>query len=368
MFIRMFPRTIGTFLTVAISLSHGLTAAEVTGDVAPLDAKTLESQLESFAATRDKQKKAFYENARTQLNKTALQSGSAGNFVLGCMRQVRFGNVKGGNAEGADWKKNNIKLYSDRDIERAAALNLRYLAMTLKRAEWDSSEPVQQETWDYLAELYKSPDLVADVKKDPRQVKFSVYDEKEGKVVSEMVGNMQGTEARMPDNPRGYVEQLLNNSVASGWVAQVMELSGHLDNLDSWEMSPGNFSGILDKDIRAFLRKKKDPRLISTWDYEISFLSLVANMNPDRKVQAKFAEVDKPRLLWKQATDANLVGMPNRALQMQLALAKNYPAHPDFESWTKEILAKLDALKKAAPDAEKVDQKAAAITPVTPVN
>lgn len=356
----MFPRTV-VVLVAALSILQVARGAE-TEDDAPPNAKTLEAQMEAFAAYRAQQKKAFFHNAWDQLEKTIHQSGNAGNFVLGCMMKTRFGDVKNGATDGAKWKKDNQRLFSNHDVDSAAALHLQYLAMTLERAGEESSEPMQAKVWDYLAQLYKSVDLVADARPDKRKVKFSIYDEKEKKT-NEMVGNMQNLEAPVADNPRSYVDELLTGSVTTGWVAKSMELDGHLAALDDWETVPGSFSGILEKDIRPYLRKKKDPKLIATWDYEKSFLALVASKSLDKKVLTKFEQEDTPRLLWKKADDIEKLGMPNRALQLRISLAKNFPNHPDFEEWTQTILANLKAIKNASPkDENALEEKAPAAT------
>jgi hypothetical protein len=351
----MFLKIRSPLLLGGISLVIGAVygAESPVPEDAPLpDAKTLSEQIESFAATRSAQKKAFFRDARLKLAGTIRQSGGAGNYAMRAMMEERFEGKKGGNAEGAEWKRNNTKLLSDPNLDRAAKLHLNYLLLTLQRAEYDSAEPVQKEVWAYLGELYGSADVVANVDKSPMTVKFDVYDDKQGKVVGRMMGDLQQLAPRkMGDNPRQYVDQLLNGSVGGGWVAKMLGLDGHLPGLDSWEMTPGNFSGILESNVRPVLRKAKDPALLSTWDYEISFRALVISKDLDEKPKLDFEKKELPRLLWRKAKDAQEIGMPNRALAMEIDLAKKYPAHEDFEEWTKEILESVEKLKKA--EAEK---------------
>jgi hypothetical protein len=323
MVIRILPRAALTFLTGIAFLSRIEAEPALKDDVAP-DAASLSTQMEAFTTARAAQKKLFFENASQKLEAAMKQNGNAGNYALGCMRQLRFGDVKGGNLEAAKWKKDNAKLLSDRDLDRAADLHLHYLDLTLKRAEKDSSAPLVKDVWAYLAELYKAPDLLSQVKAPGKPKRDA------------------------PDDPRSYINELLGGPVTSGWVACSLGLDGHFGTMQNWETSAGNFSGILDQDIRPVLRDAKDPALISTWDYEIGFQELVANQDPDRKVLATFQQEAMPRLLWKKADDVEKLGMPNKALEMRIALAKTYPAHPDFESWTGTIMAALDKLKKSS--------------------
>jgi hypothetical protein len=322
--------------------------AQEVKDLPPPDLETLSTQVESLAAARAEKKKAFFRQAYSKLASTLNQSGGAGNFVLKMVLEERFKDRKGGNADAAKWKRDNSKLFSDRNIETAAELNLDYLLITLKRASNDTAEPVQKDVWTHLAKLYKEAELVAGFQDDPTKLQFDVYDEKQGKVVGQMVGDIENLGAdRMTENPRQYVDQMLNNSVTDGWVAKSMGLEGHFGDLKDWERSPGNFSGIIDQDIRSFLRKKKDPALLSTWDYEINFRRLIVSKSLDEKVRLDFEQKELPRLLWRKAGDAEVLGMPNRALQMKIQVAQTYPAHTDFEDWTEEILDKAKELKAA---------------------
>jgi hypothetical protein len=343
-------------------------SAQESQDLPPPDPEVLATQMQSLAAARAEKKKAFFRQAYAKLAGTLQQSGGAGNFVLKMVLDERFKDRKGGNAEAAKWKRDNSKLFSDRDIDTAAELSLDYLLITLKRASNDTAEPVQKEVWNHLAKLYKEADLIAGFQDDPTQVKFDVYDEKEGKVVGQMMGDIENLGGdRMTENPRQYVDQMLNNAVTDGWVAKAMGLEGHFGDLKEWERSPGNFSGIMEQDIREFLRKKKDQTLLSTWDFEINFRRLIVSKSPDEKTRLEFEQKELPRLLWRKAKDAEVLGLPNRALQMKIQVAQTYPAHTDFEDWTVEILDKAKELKEAAPavtgNAGKGETPAASPTP-----
>jgi hypothetical protein len=337
---------VGCLMSVLL-FSAAAFAEQKVADDAPPDAAALDVQMASLAKIREQKKTQYFLQTRDEIERAVSSSGAAGNYVLDCMRRVRFEGHKGGNVEFSDWKKKNIGLYSDHDFERAANLHLRYLALTLKRATLESVKPVMQEVWEYLDLLSKSQDLIVGNLRNPEQVKISVYDEKSHEVSGEIVGQINDIRLANAQNTRGFVEELLNGSVTGGLAAQALKLNQLLQGIPDWEMVPGNFSGILERDIRTELRKEKDPRLVATWDYEIAYLGGLAKLKKDEQVEKEFETETYPRLRWKQAKDVELIGMPNRALTMRIAVAKQFPQHPDFDQWTAEISTELQKRKEA---------------------
>jgi len=337
---------LGCLVSILLLPAVAFAETKITDDDAP-DAAALDVQVAALAKLREQKKIQYFLQVRGEIENAISSPGAAGNYVLDCMRKVRFEGHQGGNVEFSEWKKQNIGLYSDHDFEQAANLHLRYLALTLKRATLDSGEPVMQEVWDYLKLLNKSQDLLVGQLRDPAQVKIRVYDEKKQEVTGEMVAQIDNIKLANAANTRAYIQELLNGSVSGGLAAQALKLDELLQGISDWEMVPGDFSGIMEQDIRTELRKKLDPRLVATWDDEIAYLAALAKLKKDEQAKNEFEKETYPRLRWKQARDVELIGMPNRALTMRIALATQFPQHPDFDQWTAEISAELKKRKAA---------------------
>jgi hypothetical protein len=341
MFLRLLPVLLATLV-----LARPIAAQQALTDV-DLDADKLAESISTLAELRTEKKNAFLAAMRQRLAKPINEPGSAGNFIIDCIREVRFEGKPDAIALFAVWKKENRALLSDHDFETAANLHLRYLAMTLRRAMVDSNEPMQEEVWQYLAKLDQSQELLAEVEPNPRQVRFRLYDQNQQTVVNEMVGEMEDVRLANAMNVRTYVRELINGDVTAGLAAQAMKLGGHIGTIAKWERDPGNFSGIMEQNIRTYLREKKDPRITATWDYEIKYLSSVAALPKNIKTVEKFWKEDYPRLIWRKSQDVKLVGMPNRALLMQMDLARQFADHADFDTWAKAIGTALQDRKKA---------------------
>jgi hypothetical protein len=278
-----------------------------------LDTKTVTQQLQALVQNRSQRKNQFLDNARQQVLHAIQSPGAAGNFVIDCYRKVQFEGRSGGANEFSKWKKDNSDVGSSQEVEMASNLHLRYLAITLKRATVDSAGPVLPDVWSYLDVLMKSQDMLGRI----------------------------GTGGNAPRlNARGFSQVLLGTGVDQGWPAKALGVGQYLGSIPDWSLSPSDFPEILEKDIRTYLREKSDPRLLSTWDYEISYREAIAK-SQGQAAFAKFNEEAEPRLLWKKAQDMEAIGMPNRALNLKISIVKQHPEHPDFEQWAAELQKSL---------------------------
>jgi hypothetical protein len=307
-------------------LAAPLLAYSQASDAPPVDIHAVLQQLNNLQYGHDSSKKAYLAQVREKIEQPLSGNGSPSGFVIECIRKVQFEGRPGGLNDFTQWRKNNNDLSSDHSFKVACDLHLRYLALTLQRAIVGSPEPLENDVWTYLQTLNKAQDVLARVRREG--------------------GNTQPSKSNSaPKDAQGYADEMINSSVEGGLVGQAYNLTGQLGDLDSWSMSPGDFSGIIEGDLRAPLRKKKDPRLLDTWDFEIEYLGSLVKAKGDKAQVEDFEKITYPRLLWKKAQDAQLIGMPNRALSMMMSLVQKYPSHPDFNAWTSAI---RDILLKAS--------------------
>lgn len=332
----------GRILLLGLLAAPVLAYSQQSSDAPAVDVHAALQQLDNLQSGRDNSKKAYLAQIRDKIEQPLSGNGSPSGFVIDCIRKVQFEGKPGGLNDFNQWRKDNGGLSSDHPFKVACDLHLRYLALTLQRAIVGSTEPLEDDVLAYLHALDKAQDVLAKVRHEPGQVQFNVYDPKQQKVVGQMLGNIQSLQPNTAlRNYQGYVDEMINSSVDSGLVAQAYNLTGQLGDMGEWAMTPGDFSNIIEGDLRVPLRKKKDPRLLDTWDFEIEYLGSISKIKQDKADEEKFQKLTYPRLLWKKAQDAQLIGMPNRALSMMMSIAEQYPAHPDFNSWTSTIRSSL---------------------------
>jgi hypothetical protein len=309
-------------------------------DDAPLDSKALAASLEAMTKAREVQKNSFLDGARQKL--ANAMGGGAGDYVLACLKETHFGNKSISQAY-SDWKKNNREFFSSQEFERAARLHMRYLALTLKRASVEDAGAVLSEMRDYLGELQQCKDLIGRYPPTANQQGAGGQGRNRG-------GGQNNNNNNDNQGPRfdDCMRQLLNGSVGDGVVAQALGLNGQLSDIPDWELSPSNLSGILEKSVRPYLRDKKDPKLLETWDIEITFRGEAVQSTNDQGRIETFQRQEKPKLLWSKANDCELLGLPNRALKERIAIIKAYPDNPDFDTWADEVMQDLNSSKAAA--------------------
>lgn len=358
-----------TLLSLAAPfLAFSQATTPVVKDDPPPKLDVVEEQVKSLAEVREAGRIRFLKDVYAKIISVLNQSGAAGDFVIDCMRTVRFRGQENGNVDFAEWKKANRNLYSDRNFQKAAELHLQYLALTLERATLDSSEPLQKKLWAHLGRLVNAVDLHRNIDKPDQRVKFRVVNEQRevtGEIVGDMnsMGEAQVQNGASPAEIRRYVDDMLTGNVDSGLVAQAMELRGHFKDPENWSMVPGDVGAILEENIRPFLREKKDPSLAWTWDYEIRYRMEVLKKKNNDKETEEFRKVELPRLLWKQAQDWKVIGAPNKALAQELKIAQDYPTHRDFERWMNEIERDVAALKSDKKEEATVEEGIDAATP-----
>lgn len=360
-----------TLLSLAAPfLAFSQATTPLVKDDPPPKLDVVEEQVKSLAEVREAGRIRFLKDAYAKIVSVLNQSGAAGDFVIDCMRTVRFRGQENGNVDFAEWKKANRNLYSDRNFQKAAELHLQYLALTLERATLDSSEPLQKKLWAHLGRLVNAVDLHRNIDKPDQRVKFRMVNEQRevtGEIVGDMnaMGEAQVQNGASPEEIKRYVDDMLTGSVDSGLVAQALGLQGHFKEPENWSMVPGDVGAILEQNIRPYLREKKDPALVWTWDYEIKYrMEVLKKKNSDKEIE-EFRKEELPRLLWKQAQDWKEVGAPNKALTAELKIAQDYPTHRDFERWMNEIEQDIASLKEKTGEGAAAESDEAAMPPGT---
>jgi len=276
-------------------------------DAPETDAALLLRELDAIE-TRQKQTLGS-EKARvfSTLRAAAAGGTQAVNLYEKAVEETRFAGRKDKVQAFTDWKKQNGDAFRGREMQEAALLHVRYLILSLERADADDAGDFAKPSLEYAVTL-------AGALESRRKA--------------------QGV-------PKDALE-LLDKPLAQGVIAQWFGLAPWLPKGDSWEPVPGNLAGILDKNVRPVLRENRDPRLLETWDYQIALEAARVEDGRLEHAAARFERIDRPNILFSKANDTAALGLKNRAVQEIIVLAKAHPSHPDFSKWierARELLA-----------------------------
>ena len=315
----MHPHVFPALAFAALTLCPSLYALQ---DAVAPNADSILRELEAIEQKQKQSKSAAKNTILTQLQSAAASGSAAASFYTDAVEQVQFQGQKGKVEAFTDWKKKNSDLLRSKPMQTALLLYMRYAALAVQRKGIEKPATLAPASLSYINEL-----VAAD---DSFQESF-------------------------PDEAKNLLNKPLGQSVIAQWI----ELGEWLPADNAFELTPGNITGIFDKNIRPFLREAKDPQLIATWDLQMKIEADRITTGRSEHKAEQFNTVTRPKLLFLRAKDMKEIGQPNRALAEMLALVRQNPEHPDFPSWVKEI---RDSVKVVAP----APAPAAAEAPTTP--
>lgn len=279
--------------------------------------------------TIEQQQKQTIVSAKQQalnLLKSAIANPSG--LYAQAIEEVTFEGKPNKAAAFADWKAANGDLLRSKEMQTLLSLHLRYLVLSLERGASDQPELFVAPSLAYANELFSVDSLFQ--KPEKRSDRPSTDRDKQEQALSNQIN--------------GAKKELLDKSVADGVFAKWLRLGPWLPKGDSWELTPGNLAGILEKNVRAEMRAKKDPRLVDTWDMEMKLLADRATVGRSDFVAADFNTVTRPKMIFSRANDLIIVGQRNRGISDIYGIVKANPQHPDFSKW----VARLRELLKPA--------------------
>ncbi|MDD5198303.1 MAG: hypothetical protein PHC88_00740 [Terrimicrobiaceae bacterium] len=295
-------------VAVAIAAA-GSGNAQTGGDGTVIDKAALIKELKAIQAKQANTRRERFDSLAVKLLAAAKSDDSAVRLYADSVHDADFSANSGDSYRFQTWRENNKALLTkNKAFAAAARLHLRYLAISLKRAADSDGKPPLAELWDYVTALSGA--------------------------LSEFGGEMTATDPG---------RAMLDRPITSSPIVRANLLTGELEKLHDWEMTAGSLEGILEKDIRTSLRAQKDPHLLDTWKLQIEFQSANAEKSRGDVQRDTFAQVEFPRLLWRQARDMIVIDEANRGLLEMTKLVRAYPTHPDLAAWVAELTALLQS-------------------------
>lgn len=290
---------------------HAATAA-APQDAAPVDAPQVLRELESLVRLRDQQAGRNRSSRQSALEEAARGGSASAETYKKAVQALHTGS----NADFADWSRDNADLLRSEGMQQAIMFHARYLLLGMK-ARVALSKP------DVEAGAETARQCLAYV----RQLSAFM--------------NARDDSAKTPREARQLLEKPVQDGVFTRWLG----LMDYLPGKENWEEKPGNLESILEKNVRAPLRKVKDVTVLGAWDVQIELLRARAEQASDAAA-AGIKETELPRAIYGRASDKKLLGLHNAFVRDTLALAKQHPGHPDWDKWTQSL---RDALSSRPP-------------------
>ncbi len=300
-------------------------------DASPVNADSILRELDMIEQRQKQTLASARQMAVSQLRSAAVSPSAAAALYADAVEAVEFEGKPNKGAAYSEWKAGMGDALRSAEFQNVILLHLRYLVMSLERGGSDKPEMFISPSLAYANDLIQTDDTFLDLKK---------------KQADKPAGDRAQRDREIAQKAMNAKKDLLDKSIADGVFTRWLRLQQWLPKGDTWELTPGNLAGILEKNVRSVMRSVKDPALIQTWDLEMKVLADRATSGRLDFLAADFNTMVRPKMIFSRANDMILLGQKNRAANDIYILVKTYPQHPDFSKW----VAKLrEILKPAAP-------------------
>lgn len=268
----------------------------------------------------DKLEQAHQEKATTEMKvmwdsliKALTNKKNLLNLYEDAIYATRFEGMKKDNSEFKKWKNAQDDALKSEEFLTALELHANYLYLTYLRAQAEKEDKLTEALIQHVFKAW-----AFDNKHDTHQ-----------KISSELL-----------DRP-------INQGLLSKYFRLGPKLGGpqegeKLKEQDkTWEWNPANTDGMLDKTILPFLRKNKNPALITLWDKRIANETARAKRIGLNNSANKVTQQVLPRLQWRRSVDLVLLGREAEGFTTMINMLRQNTSHPDFSKFVQELRALL---------------------------
>jgi hypothetical protein len=306
------------------------------GDAPAVDVNQLLQELKKIREQNDAGVKARKNQALQQIMAAASSPERAVAFWKEAVRNAQFEGAEKEGQKLADWRDGDGEALSDKLCMGAVQLHLRWLAITLQRANGVEMRVLLPQVIEYTKAL-QTDEAAADHFAD--QLDKAKERNESGKHGMKPKGVAEDAVVKRVH------DQVMRMAVGGSPVARWLQLSDLLGDAGkkqkggggSWEPVPGNLEGIYNAIILPEFRLTKDPRLLDYWEV---FIKREGEKAAEHKLdvdQRDWSQVKLPSLRWSRAQDVLLLGYRNRAILEMFNLVKSFPQHPEVPSWISQL-------------------------------
>lgn len=282
-------------------------------DSSPLDPAAVLHELDQAQA-----KQANAQQTRRQKLQGTLQSGLTSNSAAAKLyedatKDLFFAGKSSSASEFSEWKKNNAALLRSERMQSALRLHLRYLLLGLQQTSGE--ENAEKMPANYLQYARELAAFLTTKTTDP-----------------------------VPKE----AEDLLQKPAREGLFSRWLLLADLLPNDKQWEPAAGKLNSILESNIRAPLRDKKDPQILVAWDIQMDTLGKQTQLSTLSSETEKLQKIIRPLFLFARANDKILVGQVNSGQKDMLQIIREFPQHTNWDEWVAALRSQLSTEKSGS--------------------
>ena len=297
--------------TLLITATTGLAAQDLPP---PQNPNALLRELEQFIKGAENHEQRRRLEAISRIQSAAQSPAAALELHLQALAGTKYLDK---HQDFLDWKQKNQEVLRQPSYQNAAQLQLRYLLLGLQRSDQHDACVQVNETMDYLKGL-QGLHFLEDPFVPPAPMKgFQPIPCPSDKVTKEAA-------------------DLMGKPLSGYPVVEWLQIKDLIPDKD-FNGSAGDYFGILDKNVKAPLKQRNDPRLPSVWDLQITTAMTQANSSKDSQKALNFKTEKLPALIFEKCTDTAAIGQPNRAIGEMMTLIRSYPTSPSLPDWIETV-------------------------------
>ena len=335
-------------LLLAASLLH---AAEIP-DAPPPDAAAILEQLKVIKEQQLSQQKTLRDKALRAAMAAAASPSAAANAWEEAIRDTQFeGQPKEGAAFRA-WKEKDGDALHDKEVQSAAHLYFRWLALTLQHSAGKTAKELLPDVYAYtrdlMADQIAMENFNENMKREEELYRTGKHGTRPVKPHTDQQTRQLHDSFLRGLNGSAPVKALMIDSLiesaapapkknAKGGNAENAKGGGAEESKADWTSNPGDFDGIYATIILPELRAMRDTRVLEYWDLRIKRAGDAAARTKLAYDAEKFTNEIRPALLWSRAQELANIGQRNRSIAEMFSVLRNFPKHPAAASWISEI-------------------------------
>jgi hypothetical protein len=291
-------------------------------DAPPPDIAQLLKALKALKDQQAEQAKSTKQRALQEAQSAGASPSAAAAAWVESIRQTQFEGAEKEGAQFREWREKEGAAFADREVQTAAQLYFRWLALTLRRSMGATPRELLPEIVQY------TKDAAAD-----RSVMDSFVER--SKKEKEMANSRLHGARRDKSGDDNRTQRVHDLVVARGLAGSAPVRAMRMEDLikvEQWELTPGNVEGIFSNIVLPELRTQKDSRVFEYWDMRIKKEADLVKDKPAYD-QEKFTKERRPNLLWNRAQEYLHLGQRNRAIAEMFQILKTNPQHPSLAEW-----------------------------------
>ena len=344
-------------LPAILTFTAALAPAPAQQDAPPIDPTKLIEALKALKEQQTTNVKASRQKLLQSAQAGAASPAAATAAWVEAIRQTQFEGVEKEGAQFREWREREGPLFAEKEVQAAAQLHFRWLALTTQRALGATTKELLPKIVEYARDVLADAQAIEAFALHAQKEKDRAQTGRPG--VQRAPGRNVGDEDRGRRQNNGPVteedrvkrlhDQILSRALPASPTVKALHAE-ELIKIEGWEYKPGDVDAIYQHIVLPELRSTHDQRVLEYWDLKLK-LEAEAVKDAPAFDQEKFNKERRPELQWSRSKEYLELGLKNKGIGELFQILKANPQHPKFNEWVGELEKEISPESSATPPA-----------------